>query len=85
MRFSDVEIFLENFFRRGCNSMVEYEFSKLGTRVRFPSPAQKYSCAPIAQRIEHLPSKETMAVRFRLGAPERKSQRVLVRLVSLGD
>ena len=27
---------------RGCSSMVEFEFSKLATRVRFPSPAPIY-------------------------------------------
>src|SRR5436853_7657451 len=26
-------------FRRGCNSMVEWQLPKLHTRVRFPSPA----------------------------------------------
>ncbi len=47
--------------------MVERQFSKLVTRVRFSSPAQY---APIAQRIEHLSSKEAMKVRFPLGALE---------------
>ncbi len=31
-----------------------------------------YCWAPIAQRIEHLSSKEAMKVRFPLGAPRKK-------------
>ena len=37
-------------FRR-CNSMVEFQPSKLATWVRFPSPAPY---APLAQLVEHL-------------------------------
>jgi hypothetical protein len=41
-----------------------------GGEVAGSSPVARSSRAPIAQRIEHLPSKEAMAVRFRLGAPK---------------
>jgi hypothetical protein len=43
---------------RGCSSMVELQPSKLVAWVRFPSPAP---CAPVAQGIEHLPSKQGVA------------------------
>ena len=35
----DVLLVAVRFFRRGCSSMVEYELPKLGTTVRFRSPA----------------------------------------------
>ena len=44
-----------------------------------------YVLAPIVEWIQCLPPKEAVQVRFLLGAPDRKSQRVLVRLASLGD
>ena len=43
--------------RRGCSSMVELQPSKLAMRVRFPSPARRQTCAPVAQWTEQEPSK----------------------------
>ena len=47
--------------------------------------SQKNESAPVAQRTELHRPKVKMGVQFSPGAPERKSQAVLVRLASLGD
>lgn len=45
-----------------------------------PKVGNFYFQAPVVQWIEHQTSNLDMRVRFPPGAPERKSQRVLVRL-----
>src|SRR5207248_436757 len=70
---------IKSLFQSGCSSMVESEFSKLVTRVRFPSPAPIFShylligvVAP-PQRGLHHASSSCLAAK----AAMRKMMRIL--------
>ena len=47
--------------KRGCNSMAEFQPSKLATWVRFPSPAPRVIFAVVAQLVERRLAKAKVA------------------------
>ena len=57
-----------SFYRRGCSSMVELQPSKLAMRVRFPSPAPRFT----GLSILHPLIKKFLLFGFRFLMPEKQ-------------